>query len=143
MSSSSGVEDLKALLQSSVGGMELPGHSLASSSSSVERAGAAGMPRAAAGVGTARQEIPVLDELASLIGSVDFDLNPAKQSTSRPLPGAAGVRTLALLFLSFLNECSSELQDSRLSLQRPFRQSNRLDFEHERSAAECEAVPGG
>jgi hypothetical protein len=88
-SGGSGVDDLKALLESSVGNMDFHG-----STSSLDRQGIRGGSIGAGGGIPSRQEkkteIPVLDELASLIGSVDFDLNPAKKS-SRNLPTSGGV----------------------------------------------------
>jgi hypothetical protein len=77
----SGVDDLKALLQSSAATIDL--HSSLPPPSSLGTGGRAftgGLPRQ-----EKKNDIPVLDELASLIGSVDFDLNPSKQSNSIPV----------------------------------------------------------
>jgi hypothetical protein len=77
----SGVDDLKALLQSSAATIDL--HSSLPPPSSLGTGGrpfTGGLPRQ-----EKKNDIPVLDELASLIGSVDFDLNPSKQSNSIPV----------------------------------------------------------
>lgn len=86
--SGSGIDDLRALLQSTVGSFDYPA-TPSSREPQVEKGIATSVNIGGSlplrGGQEKKSDIPVLDELASLIGSVDFDLNPSKKPKSIPV----------------------------------------------------------